>query len=266
MWKFNTGQNGKRMIEIRYKGNLEASDIAGRSIAEARNLYKTDFRIPDKAAAFLNGNKVSANKENAIFLDDEDVLMFKAPGRSRVAYMVGALLLALAVTGGVFASGFMNSTTTVYGTVAESDFASVTANTSSPPSWTARGLQRNQTGSGTLFDIDTLTTGYTGDIAVTVSLANTDDLVKVYRSLNLSIEVRDSANNLLDINEDGISDSNDFTLLTLENSRIIFNISQGTTDVYTIYLKHGYFICNAGQSGWTSGDAAPMVYCEVAQK
>jgi hypothetical protein len=253
------------MIEIRFKGNSEAADLAGQTIAEARGLYKSDLGIADKAVAVLNGKKLKSGVEAATVLENNDSLEFKKVKGNKAMYLVGALLLALAVTGGVFAFGFTNGTATISAAIANSDFASVTANTSNTPSWTSHGLQKNPTGSGTLFDINTQTSGYTGDFSATVSLANVDDLVKVYRNLTLAIELRDSANNLVDINSDNVSDSNDYTLLTLENNAAKLSVKQVVPDIYTVLLKSGYYICNAGRTGWAAY-GTPMMFCEIAQK
>ena len=200
------------MIEIKFKDNREVANIAGRSIAEARGLYQSEFGISEKAVAVLNGEKIGSAAEAFAILMDDDNLVFKTVKGNKAMYLVGALLLTMAVTVGLFASGYTNATTTINAGIADYDFALVTANTSSTPSWTAHGLQKNSTGSGTLFDINTQTSGYTGDIIAIISLANVDSLIKVYRNLTLSIEVRDSLNNLMDINSDNISDINDYTL------------------------------------------------------
>jgi hypothetical protein len=254
------------MIEIRFKGNYEVANIAGHTIAEARDLYKSELGIADKAAAVLNGKKLKSAAEAAAVLNDNDNLEFKTARGNKVMYLVGALLLAMAITGGVFAFGFTNASTTINAVIANADFASVTANTSSAPSWTVHGLQKNSTGSGTLFDIDTITSGYTGDFVATISLANVSDLATVYRNLSLAIEIRGSADNLIDINSDNISNSNDFTLLTLENSKVTLDIKQNTPDVYTVKLKNGYYICNIGTTGWDTGAGTPELYCELAQR
>ena len=254
------------MIEIRFKNNREVANIAGRSIAEARGLYQSKFGIAEKAVAILNGKKIGSAAEDFAILMDDDNLVFKTSISNKALYLVGALLLAMAVTGGVFSYAYTHATASMNVAIANYDFAIVTANTSSTPSWTAHGLQKNPTGSGTLFDIDTRTPDYTGDLVVTVSLSNVDELIKVYRNLTLSIEVRDSANNLMDINSDNVSDDNDYVLLTLENSQVLINIKQNAPSVYTIILKSGYYICNVAQSSWSSTDGAPLLYCEVAQR
>jgi hypothetical protein len=261
-----SGRTEKYVVEIKFKDNCGEANIAGRSVAAARESYQAEFNIAPRSVAELNGKKIRPAAEASTILKNNDNLVFKAAKGNKVAYLVGALLLAMAVTGGIFAFGFTNSSTTINAAMAEYDFASVTANTSSPPAWDARGMQKTPTGSGTLFDINTSTSGYTGDLAVTVSLANIDDLTKIYRNLTLALELRDSGNNPVDINSDNVSDNNDYTLLTLENSKVTFSIKQNAASIYTVKLRNGYFICNVRKNGGTGGSGAPLLYCELAQK
>jgi hypothetical protein len=254
------------MIEIKYKDNFEVTDATGCTVTDIRDSYKAEFSIEDKATAFLNGRKVNASSENSTIINDEDKLVFKKSSSHRLPYLVGALILAMAITGGIFAYGFVNASATITVTAANSDFATVTANTSSLPSWTVQGMQKSSTGTGSLFDINTQTSGYTGDLVATITIANTGDLTEVYRSLNLVIEVRDSSNNLVDINNDGIANSNDCTLLTLNNATVSLPITQSGTNVYTVTVKSGYYISNAKKSSWTPSSGTPMLYCEIAQR
>ena len=87
------------MVEIRYGEQFEISDLAGQTVSEARDHFKSEFGIPDKAKARLNGSKVKAELDTV--LNDDDRLTF-AVSRGKGAYLVGALLLALACTGGVY--------------------------------------------------------------------------------------------------------------------------------------------------------------------
>lgn len=254
------------MIEVKFEDNCEVANLAWRSVAEARGLYQSEFGIAEKAVAVLNGRKIRSAAEPFTILMDDDNLVFKTMKGNKAIFLVGSLLLALAVTGGAFASSVTNSTAVINAGIAEHDFAIVTSNSSSLPSWIAHGLQKNQTGSGTLFDIDTQTSGYAGDLVATVTLTNVDSLIKVYRNLTLSIEVRDSADNLMDINSDDISDTNDFILLTLENSQVQLNIKQNAASMYNINLRSGYYICNLASNSWASIDGAPILYCDVAQR
>jgi hypothetical protein len=254
------------MIEIKYKGNSEFTGTPGHTIAEARELCQKELNITQKAIAVLNGKKIGAPLEAVTVLNDNDNLEFKAAGGQKKFYLVGAILLAMAVTGGIFAYGFTNANTTINATIANSDFATVSANISSPVSWSTRGMERASIGSGTLFDINTLTSGFPGDFSATVSLTNVGDLVTVYRNLSLAIELRDSSNNLVDINGDNVTDGNDYTLLTLDNGSVALNVKQNTTDVYTVLLKGGYFVCNAQKNGGSGADGTPILYCELAQR
>jgi hypothetical protein len=254
------------MIDIKYKSNFEVSDIDGKSIADARVQYKTGFNIADKAVAFLNGKKVTAADETGTMLKDKDSLVFKTAGNHRIAYLVGALVLALAISGGVFAYGFTNSTVTIGASTVSYNYADVSVNATSAPHWTVRGMEKGSTGTGSLFDINTANSGYPGNLSVTVMMANAGDLTAVYRNLSLSLEVRDSANNLIDINDDGVANSSDFTVLTINNGTVTFNIDQTSAKNYTVFLRNGSYICQAFSAGWTAGAGAPQLYCEVAQR
>lgn len=46
------------MTEIRYGEYYEMADLAGKSVAQAREQYKQEFGIPDKAQAKLNGKGI----------------------------------------------------------------------------------------------------------------------------------------------------------------------------------------------------------------
>jgi hypothetical protein len=254
------------MIELGYKDNHETADLTGCTIAEAREMYKEDFGIPSKAMAVLNGKKVRPADEINIVLDDDDTLVFQKAGLNKTAVMVGALLLAMAISGSVFAFGYINAGTNLNVTMVNADFATVSANTSLTPNWTVMGMAKTGTGNGTLFDISTIKSGYTGDFVATVSLVNAAELVKIYRNLTLVIKVVDSANNTVDINEDNIADSRDFTLITLENAKAELNIQQPAAGQYTVLLKSGYFISNVYKNTWDASFATPQLFCEVAQR
>jgi hypothetical protein len=254
------------MIEIGYKDNHDIADLAGCTIAEARETYKENFGIASKASAVLNGRKIRPADEINVVLDDDDTLLFQKAGLNKSAIMIGAMLLAMVITGSIFAFGYINASSNLNVTMVNADFASVSANTSHTPSWTVLGMAKIATGNGTLFDIDTNKSGYTGDFVATVSLVNAADLAKIYRNLTLVIKVVDSANNTIDINEDNAADSRDFTLITLENAKAILPIRQATPGQYTVMLKSGYFISNAHENSWDVASATPQLFCEVAQR
>ena len=69
------------MVEIRYGEHYEVADLAGQLVAEARERYKEEFGIPDKAQAKLNGKRVRRAFERRMRLFNGDKLSFgeKAP-------------------------------------------------------------------------------------------------------------------------------------------------------------------------------------------
>jgi len=253
------------MIEIRFNSQYEVADLAGRSVKEARELFKDALGIPEKASGRLNGKKIKGSLEAETLLGECDTLAFAQP-RGKAAYMIGALLLALVITGSVFAYGYTTATTTLSVTTSDEDFAALSANTSSTPSWTPHGKFKGSTGDGTLFDMDTATSNYSGDLTVTVSIANGDDLIEAYRVLAMFIELRDSSDNLVDVDGDGDNDTDDYALLTLSNGAVDLYVTQAAADDYVIKLKSGFYMTNVrGASGW-AGKEAPILYAEVAQR
>ena len=256
------------MVEIRYGDQYEVAEMAGLTVSEAREQFKANLGIPEKARAKLNGSKIKCSLEPDTVLNDDDKLSF-AVTRTKMPFLVGALLLALTITGSVFAYGFVNDTTTFNVTSNDSDFADVQANTDNIPSWDVYGRYRGAIeGPCPLFDVDTLTSTYTGDLVVTVSIANADELSAVYRMMSLKLQMVDSTDNsVIDINEDDIEDEDtDYVLLTLNN---------GSTDMFpggeaanfTVRLKSGFYISHIYKGNkWLSSYEDPVLFCEVAQR
>ena len=253
------------MVEIRYGDQYEITDLAGQTISEAREQFNADFGIPEKAKAKLNGSKVKGSAEVDTILNDDDKLSF-AVSRSKGAYMVGALLLALTVTGGVFAYGFVNASNTLSVTAAGTDFASVSANTGYEPTWSAYGFFKGSVSDGSIFDIDPADS-YTGDLVVTVSISNADELVQVYRMLALKIMMYSASDNstIIDINESTVGDNDDYVLLTLGNGAVDM-FPAGTTDSMVVNVKSGFYITHIWGGGWGAGFQEPDLFCEVAQR
>jgi hypothetical protein len=261
------------MVEIRYGDQYEAADLAGQTVSEVRQQFREELGIPEKARARLNGRKVSVNAEPDMELNDDDKLSF-AVDKSKAPFLVGALLLAMAITGGVFAFGFINASTNLNGSVSNSNFADVSVNSTGIGSlaWNAYGffkgsIPANTSNNGTpVFNVDTATSGYTGDLAVTVSLGNADTLSKVYRVLSLKLGMFYPNGDPMDINESGTADGNDWVLLTLNNGSVSL-FPKGTANVTTVRVLGGSYITNVKPlAGWGSGTAAPQLFCEVAQR
>jgi len=254
------------MVEIRYGDHFEVSELAGQTVSEARDQFKAEFGIPNKAMAKLNGSKVKTNAELDTVLTDDDKLTF-VKNRNKGPYLIGALLLALAITGGVFAAGFINATTTLTATTVNSNFADVSVDSDySNVSWNAFGFFKGSiAGPHSIFDI-TPAAGYTGDLVTTVTLGNADQLVKRYRVLALQLTmVNSSTNATLDINESGAADANDWVMLTLDNGSVSMFTYAGSTNM-TVQLKGGFFITQVYPHGGWSGSASPQLFCEVAQR
>jgi len=258
------------MVEIKYGDQFEVTNLAGQTVSSAREQFKAEFGIPDKAQAKLNGSRVKASAEPDTVLNDDDKLNF-AVSRGKGAYLIGALLLALAATGGVFAFGFINASTSLTANIAESNFADVSVNTTGVSSlgWSGWGFYKgaiNASNNGTpIFDIDTATSGYTGDLVVTVSLGNADALVKRYRALSLQLTMNAGDGSIMDINEDGsASASDDWVMLTLDNGSVSM-YPGGTASASTVRVKRGFFITHVWPGAW-QGTGSPELFCEVAQR
>lgn len=256
------------MIEIRYGGHSEQADLAGMSVAEARERYGLIFEIPDRAKAYVNGKQVKKDKEPYLRLCDCDELSFKEG--SKVPVLLVALLAALAATGGVFAYTFFTATTTIGVTAAQADFVEVSANMT-VSSWTAPGYFMGSVNTGDLFTIDTQPAGYVGDFVATVYLSNAEQLSKVYRVLVLKLEMYDNVGAAkVDINGDGVVDAvghDDYALLTLRNGATDMFVTQpAPPSTYNVKLAGGFYRTHIWGTGWTSGHQAPQLLIEVAQK
>jgi methionine aminopeptidase len=254
------------MVEIRFRDQYEVTDLAGQTVSEAREQFRNEFGIPDRATAKLNGITVKGSAEFDTVLNDDDKLTF-AVSKGVGVYLVGAALLALAVTGGVFAFGFINATTSLNATTVNSNFADVTANFtgSANVTWNAFGFFKGSIGGpNTIFNI-TPAVGYTGDLVTTVTLGNADDLVKRYRVLALQVEMVDQASNaVLDVNESGAADYNDWVMLTLDNGSVSL-FTDGSANM-SLRVKRGFYITHVlPYNGW-QGSATPELFCEVAQR
>jgi hypothetical protein len=202
-------------------------------------------------------------------LNDDDQLSFVTP-KGKGAYLVGALLMALAVTGGVFAYGFINATTTLNASISPSNFADVSVNSSySTLTWSGYGFFKGAiSGPVGIFDIDTDTSGYTGDLVVSVSVGNADALAKYYRVLALKLDMVYPDGSPVDINEDGTANvSTDWVMLTLNNGTVDM-FPSGADKVCTVRVKSGFYITHVWPSGgWPSGGSEdPDLFCEVAQR
>ncbi len=258
------------MIEIKYKNQYEVTDLAGCTVSEARTRYQEELGIPAKAYVKLNGSKLKAKAEAETVINDDDRLSFGV-SHPRGVYYLTALLLALAITGGVFASGFINGTASINASTVQSNFADVTANTTGLASltWTAYGKFSGKIATSTngtaIFNVDT-SSGYTGDLVVTVSYGNVDELLSKYRVLDLQLGMTYPDGSPMDINEDGTANATtDWVMLTLENGSV--SLYPGGTANYTqVRVTKGFYITQVKPNGVWGGSEDPELFCEVAQR
>ncbi len=241
------------MVEIRYGENYEMADLAGKSVAQAREQYKQEFGIPDKAQANLNSKGIGQKHEPVTALGDNDSLTFAEKSRKGL-FFIGAILLALAITGGVFAYG---ATTTTAGLTltAQSDFAEVAA-AGSPPTWDVFGSYKGKVTAGDLFTV-TPDTNWTGDMSVLLTLTNSHELVAAYRILVLEIEIYDSNASPVQV---GTTE-----YLTMANGEVSIEFSPTADPPYDVRLTDGFYITHRG--GWTPLNAEdPSIFAQVLQR
>ena len=244
------------MVEIRYGEHCELADLAGKSVAEVRELYKSELGIPDKTHASVNGKGMGKKHEPKTQLNGDDKLSFDEKNR-RGLVMLGALLLALTITGGAFANAFLTDSKAIIASAIQTDFAAVTANATGVPAYTFIGRTRGSIESGTLFDI-TQATEYTGDLEVNVYLSNIDELQKDYSFWMLRLELRDGSDTQMNI-------GSAIQVLSLDNPLVSFACDNGTlVDSFYVKCLGGSYRVRAHGLGAFSADD-PLIFCQVNQ-
>jgi hypothetical protein len=114
------------------------------------------------------------------------------------------------------------------------------------------------TPTGNLFEI-TPDSSYNGNLQVRVYLADTDALLKAYKSLNMELYLEDSV-------EAGKTPN--YRLLTLENGVATFNLVGISGGSYIISVTGGtYELVSREPMEWEEGYAViPELYCEATQR
>lgn len=253
-------------VGISHEGYMEAGDLQGRTVAEIRELYQIKFSIPEKAVAVLNGRDLEHKKEDETLVNDCDELAFVVRGRSKLPLLVGALLLALVATGGIFAYTWTTASVTLSGT-AESDFAAIEPDGTPPNFGTVMGKWwgswTHSSPDGVLFTV-TPNTNYNGDLLVKLYLTNAPQLSRAFQHLNLHVELLDSTYANLHTSYTGHT----FQLLTADNGVVTLDLQQNGNPPYYVYLVQSTWKTNPRSPlDWTSGfSVAPSLYCEVTQR
>ena len=186
--------------------------------------------------------------------------LIKGAGKSKLRlYFTTALMLALAITGGLFAYAYTTRTTALSVTDAKSDFASVTVN-NTVGSYSIFGSYRGRIPQGNLFAV-TPAANYPGDLEVSVYLDNIDQLSYKYGLLLMRIRFVDSGNSTVDV--DGIQKP-----LSLNNGVVTFTASTllAANTTYYIQTTGGvYRTFPWAYIGTSGGTYAPSITADVLQ-
>ena len=252
------------MIEIRYGEHYEMADLAGKSVAQAREQYKQEFGISDKAQASLNGKGIRQKHELVTALGDNDSLTFAQKSRKGL-FFIGAIVLALAVTGGVFAYGALTYTVTGAVTAEASEFADAAAGANTP-TWSLWGKYTGSVPATTEVFAVIPGNNFTGDFVLQIYLTNIDDLVEVYRVMGMRWTVTNGAGNT---NITGVTVTPTTGFLSLTHPTIDLEISvTGTPDgieELDVNLSGGFFRTHSYGGGW-SGSEDPQILLKIIQK
>ncbi len=108
---------------------------------------------------------------------------------------------------------------------------------------------------GDLFTV-TPDDSYTGDLTVKVYLANTGDLVKAYKYLNIKLYLGES---------EEAGGTPDYQLLTLDNGVATFHLKDYEPGIHTLSVSGGgYGLVSGYTSEWEPGwSVEPELYCEI---
>ncbi len=202
-------------------------------------------------------------------------------------YLIIALLLALAVSGGIFAFTYTTASASIGVTAVASDFAEVEG-FQLTSAWEAMGSEIGDVPGGmgivervvdgTLLEIqidleiqiEELSAGekifsvtphsnYTGDLVVKVYISNADELVHAYQHLNMKIIMKDS--------EEWSDAGHKYQLLTLDNAEVTFNLNGMAGEACLVELAGGSYAANPQSNlQWGSSAVSPQLYCEVTQR
>lgn len=261
------------MVEISYRTYSEQADLAGKSVAEAREQYKPVFDISDKAKAYLSGERAKAilsgkpvkkDLEPETILEEDDKLSFAQKSRKGLI-LVGAFLLALTVTGSTFAFGALTHTVTATVTPKD-DFVGVDVGADAI-SWTAFGGLAGTIAEKTqVFEITPADT-FTGDFVVQLYLTNVEEVSEVYRALGMRFSIVNGSGNTLIESVTGVPAVG---FLSLQNPICeIEVVTTGTPDgieVIDVKLLGGFYKANRYGGGWTADAEDPDIFCQILQK
>ncbi len=246
------------MVNINYGENSKEVELTGKTIAEAREIFGSEFGLPDRTRVKINGKWLKKGRESEMVLSDGDVLQFARKSMKPFA-ILGSFLLTLVLTGAVFAYTQTTDTSTITVGGGSTDFCSVTANATGTASidYDLLGKHRGVISSGILFDV-VPDSSYTGDLVLNVYLNNVDLLQDDYSSWMMRVQLTDNVTNPL------VSATE---IISLDTPGATFEIEY--TDWNGVGDGKVYIYCDGGSyktfgSGWL-GAADPSLYAQVVQ-
>ena len=175
-------------------------------------------------------------------------------------YFLTALMLTLAVTGGLFAYAYTTASTSLSVSSGDADIATITDNMT-VPAYKLLGCHRAAIGDGRLFDI-LPDDDYTGDLEVMVYLDNIDELSGYYGMLLMRVGLYES-DNVTNVSLSGLDKP-----LTMNNGVVKF-MSINTSNFTPGQMFH--INCTGGvyrTFPWaymTGSDYAPSLTAEIIQ-
>ena len=224
-----------------------------------REMYDSEFSLSDRAQANLNGQWLKKKQEAETKICDEDELYFEERSR-RGLVMLGAFLLTLALTGGMFAYTALTDSVTIGVSAVSAEFADVSANNSVVYNTsTIVGNVVGKINAGVMFDVST-ETNYTGDIEVIVSLANVDELVQEYKFWMMRLKLTDGSDTNL-----GYDTNNSTQFISLKNPSVIFAVDSANLSVPRYIHNIGGSYKTLPSSIWAGSGFDQMVFAGVAQ-
>ena len=172
--------------------------------------------------------------------------------------LIVAIVIALVVTGGIFASTHTTATATIGVTSIDSDFAMVIAENITSLAPAIFGDYTGSWPTGTLFTV-TPDASYTGDLSISAYLVNTGKLSKYYEHLNMALEFKDSTDTTADV-------QGTIQALTLQNGEVLFDWESGTgTAPYYVQLTGGGYKLHPWKT-MSGGSVQPQLWLEIVQR
>lgn len=169
----------------------------------------------------------------------------------RNLFLLGALALALVITGGMFAGAWFSAANDGSITT-EADFADVSAT-----ALTITDVQGGESGNVAAQTIFTITPAgnYTGELLVTVYLTNAPDLTSTFESLQLKVKSAFQGGGL------GLTD---WQIISLDNESVIIPVTGYTGGTpFDVTVEGGTW---HAQPDIATNDPDLDLYCEVSQR